>query len=74
MDHNHFAIDYGLASNVHGRGNVREAFGPIEPVAGEDILASRVGLNLNAIAVVFDFVNPLITLGRFSFQGWRAGV
>jgi hypothetical protein len=30
-------------------------------------------MNLDPVAVVFDFVNPLLALGRFGFQGGELG-
>jgi hypothetical protein len=38
MDHDHFPVDDGLAGNIERAGNNREALGPVQPVAGVDLL------------------------------------
>src|SRR4051794_2621678 len=41
--------------------------------AGEYFLATAVQMNLDPVAVVFDFANPLLALRRFGFQGGELG-
>ena len=52
----------------------REALGPVEPVASVDLLSTTVDVNLDTITVVFNFVNPLLSLRRFSLQGCKLGL
>jgi hypothetical protein len=53
-----------LTGNVEGAGNGCKAFGP----AGEDLLFTAIDMQLDAVAVVFDFVNPLVPFGVFGFR------
>ena len=64
MDDHHLAIDDGFPWYGERAGNFGKAFGPIQPVAGEYFLSPSVEMDLDAIAVVLDFVKPLVGLGR----------
>jgi hypothetical protein len=66
VNHDDLTIDDGLAANVQSGGDGREAFGPVQPVTGVDLLSTGVGVNLDAIAVIFNFVNPLLTPGSLA--------
>ena len=73
MDDHHFAIDDGFARNGERAGNLGEALGPVQPVAGEDLLPSAVEMDLDAVAVVLDFMKPLVALRAPWTSGWQAG-
>ena len=74
MDDHHLAIDDGFAGYGERAGNFGEALGPIQPVAGEDLLSSAVEMDLDAIAIVFDFMKPLVALGRPRLQRCKLGL
>ena len=74
MNDHDLPIDDGLARDRKGAGNLGEALGPVETVAGEDLLSTAVQMNLDPVAVVFDLVNPLLALGRFGFQSGKLGL
>jgi hypothetical protein len=74
MDDHHLAVDDGFAWNGERAGNLGKALGPIQTVAGEDLLPAAVKMNLNAIAVVLDFVKPLVALGRPGLQRRELGL
>ena len=48
------------------RGNYsrEKALGPVQPVAGEDLLRAPAEMHLNAVAVVLDLMEPKVALGR----------
>ena len=73
MDDHHLPIDDGFAWNGQRAGNLGEALGPVQPVAGEDLLPSPVEMDLDAIAVVLDLVKPLVALAALWSSGWQAG-
>jgi hypothetical protein len=73
MDDYDFPVDDCLTGNIQGAGNQGKSFGPIQPVAGVDLLLSSVHMNLDPVAVVFDFVNPLLSLGSLGLQGGKLG-
>ena len=52
----------------------REAVGPVMAVAGEQPDALAVALNDQAIAVMFDFVDPLGPVRNLCPAGWNAGL
>jgi hypothetical protein len=66
MDDHNLAIDNGLARDGECTSNLSEALGPIQPVAGEDLLPTPAEMHLNAVAVVLDLVEPQVALGRLS--------
>ena len=74
MNDNHLAIDDCLAGDVQGGSDRREPFGPVQTVAGLDLLATTVGINLNAVAVIFDFMEPLIAVRCLGFQCGELGL
>ena len=51
-----------------------EALGPVQPVAGEDLLPSAVEMDLDAVAVVLDFMKPLLALRRLGLQRGELGL
>jgi hypothetical protein len=57
-----------LAGDIQGAANEEKPFGPVQPVAGVDFLLPSAHMNLNPVAVVFDFVNPLSPLGVLDFK------
>lgn len=68
MNNHHFAVDDSLAGDVEGVGDGREAISPVEPVARVDLALAIVDVDLDTVAVEFDFVNPLVALGAFGFK------
>jgi hypothetical protein len=73
VDHDHLTIDDGFAWYGKRAGNLGEAFGPIQPVASVNFLPAAVEMNLNAISIEFDFMKPLLALGRFGLQCYELG-
>jgi hypothetical protein len=73
MDHHHFAVDDRFAWNSERAGNFRKALGPVQPVAGKDLFPASVEMDLNAVTVVLDLVDPLLALRRFGLQGGELG-
>jgi hypothetical protein len=59
---------------VERAGNLGKALGPIQPVAGEDLLSSVVEMDLDAIAIVLDFMKPLVARGRLGLQRCELGL
>jgi hypothetical protein len=59
MDDDDLAVDDRLPFDGEGAGNDREPVDPVMAVAGEGLTIVAVDVELDAIAVVFDFVNPL---------------
>ena len=74
MDNHHLAIDDGFARYGERAGNLGKALRPIQPVACEYLLSSAVEMDLDAIAVVLDFMKPLVALGRPGFQRHELGL
>jgi hypothetical protein len=68
MDDNDFPVDDSFACDVQRASNLGEALGPIQPGAGEDLLPTPVEMDLNAIAVVLDFMKPLVTVRCLRLQ------
>jgi hypothetical protein len=62
-----FAVEIGLArgKHRHGPGDLRIFDGPVEPVAGQEAHFAAVEPGMHAEAVIFDFMQPLITVRRF---------
>ena len=73
MDDHHLPVDDGLAWYGQRAGNLREALGPVQPVAGEDLLSTLIEMDLHAVAVVLDLMKPLVVLGRSRLQGGKLG-
>jgi hypothetical protein len=65
VDHHHFTVDDRLTGDIEGPGNQGGAFRPLQTIAGIDLLLSSVQMDLDAVAVVFDFMQPLSAHGRF---------
>ena len=74
MDHHHLAVDDGFAWYGERAGNLGKALGPIQPVAGEYLLSSAVQVDLDSIAVVLDFMKPLLTLRNHGLQRCELGL
>jgi hypothetical protein len=68
MDDDHFAIDDGLTRNIERASNNREPFGPVQSVAGIDLLPPAIYVNLHAVAVVLDLMEPLSPWGALVFR------
>jgi hypothetical protein len=47
MDDHNLTVDDGLPRYSEGTGNLGEAFGPVEPAAGEDLLTTAGQMNLD---------------------------
>ena len=73
MHYHNFPIDDGFAWNGQRAGNLREALGPVQAVAGEHFLSSPVEMDLNAVAVVLDFMKPQVALRRLGLQRGKLG-
>jgi hypothetical protein len=52
----------------------RELFGPVQSVAGVDLLPPAAHVNLHAVAVVLDLMEALVALRRFGLQGGELGL
>ena len=72
-DH-HLTVDDGFAWYGERAGYLGKALGPIQPVAGEHLLSSTVEMDLYAIAVVLDFMKPLVAFGRPGLQRCKLGL
>src|SRR5205823_5863161 len=61
-----FAVKIGLAraERRHGLGDRRVFMRPVEPGAGEELNGAAVEARMHAVAVEFDFVQPLVALRR----------
>lgn len=68
MDDHHLTIDNRLAGNIQGAGDDRESLGPVQPVAGVDLLLPLGDVDLDPVAVVLDLMEPLIALGSLRPQ------
>jgi hypothetical protein len=64
MNDYYFTVDNGFACDVQRASNLGEALGPVQPVAGEDLLPTPVEMDLNTVAIVLDLMKPLIALRR----------
>ena len=68
MDNDHLPINDGLAGDIEGAGYGGKTLGPVEAVPRKHAFFSGVDMELDAVAVVFDFVNPLCPLGALLFR------
>ena len=68
------AVDDGFPWYGECASNLGKALGPIQPVAGEHLLSSTVEMDLYAIAVVLDFMKPLVAFGRPGLQRCKLGL
>ena len=61
-----FAVEIGLArvEFPHGLGDRRIFVGPVEPGAGDELHRAAVEPRMHAVAVVFDFVQPVRSVRR----------
>jgi hypothetical protein len=61
-----FAVEIGLARGERRDGcrDLRIFGGPVEPVASEEPHLAAVEPRMHAEAVIFDFVQPLVAVGR----------
>src|SRR4051812_49925017 len=73
MDDDHLPVHDGLTRNVEGASNDREPVDPVMAVAGEGLPVVAIDVQLDAVAVVFDFVNPLSPRRSFHLQGRKLG-
>jgi hypothetical protein len=74
MDDDHLPINDGLAGYIEGAGNGGKTLGPIEAVPRKHAFFAGVDMQLDAVAVIFDFVNPLLALGSLALQGRKLGL
>ena len=73
IDDHDLPVDDGLTRNIEGAGNGREPLGPVQTVAGKDLLLTAVDVDLDAVAVELDLVKPLLTLRSFGLQRCKLG-
>ena len=66
MGDDHFPVDDGFSGDIKCAGNHREPLGPVQSVAGEDLLPTAVDVDLDAVAVKLDLMKPLLALRRSS--------
>ena len=61
-----FAVEIGLAraERRHGRGDRRIFVGPVEPGAGQQLARAAVEPRMHAVAVEFDFMQPVVAFRR----------
>ena len=74
MDDDRFTIKDRLALLCEGAGDVGESFRPGMAVAGEKFGIAPIDMGLEPIAVVFDFVNPLLTRRSLALKGGKLGL
>ena len=58
VNDDHFPVDDCLTGNVQSAGDRGKPLHPIQAVASVGLLAASVRMKLNAVAVIFDFVQP----------------
>jgi hypothetical protein len=51
-----------------------EPFGPVQPVTGADLPLCKVQVDLNAVAVELDFIEPLVANGTPWLSGLPVGI
>jgi hypothetical protein len=73
MDDNYLAVDNGVARDGERTGNLGKALGPVQPIAGEDLLPAPAEMHLNTVAIVLDFMEPPLAAGRIRLQGGKLG-
>src|SRR3954451_21075701 len=73
VDDDHLPVHDGLTRDVEGPGNARKPVDPVVAVPGEGLTVVAVDVELDAVAVVFDFVNPLSPRRRFHLQVRKLG-
>ena len=67
--------DCRLAAEFRGGANERWiTVGPIKSITGEDARLPALNQHLAAIAIVFDFVNPMLALRRLIDRGSELGL
>lgn len=60
MNNHHLPVSNGLSREIEGAGNRGKTLGPVQPVASEDLLLCSVDVDLDAVAVIFNFMKPLL--------------
>jgi hypothetical protein len=73
VDDHYLTVDDCFALNSQRTGNLGEPLGPIQPRAGKDLLPTPVEMDLNAVAVVLDFMKPLAARRGLGLQGGKLG-
>jgi hypothetical protein len=68
MDNDHLPIDDRFTGYGESADNLGKAFGPIQPVAGVNFRPATVEVHLKPIAVVLDFVKPLLAIRRSTLR------
>src|SRR4051794_39287443 len=74
MDDHDLAIDNDFARDGERACDLRKALGPVQPVAGVDLLSAAVEMDLNAIAVELDLVKPQVAFRRRRPQRCKLGL
>jgi hypothetical protein len=54
-----------------GRRQSGKPLGPVQSVTGVNLLPAGVDVDLDAVAVEFNFVEPLVSLGHLRLQGGK---
>jgi hypothetical protein len=67
------SVDDSFSGDIERAGNHREALDPVQPVTGEDFLAAPADMDLDAIAVEFDFMKSLPAFRRLGLQRCKLG-
>lgn len=73
MNYDHLTVDDRLPGDIQGAGYGREPLDPGMPVPRKRPLLSGIGVELDAVAIVFDFVKP-VPFGSFGLQGGELGL
>jgi hypothetical protein len=73
MDDDHLPVDDRLTRDVEGAGNDRETIDQLWPLRVKGLPVVVVDVELDAVTVVFDFVNHCAPEGAFTFRvaSWR---
>lgn len=74
MNDHYLPVDDSLSGNAEGAGDLGKPFGPVEPVAGVDFPLSLVQVDLDPIAIEFDFVKPPVPSRSLGLQGGQLGL
>lgn len=75
LDHDYFAVEnHAFDGNRECVCDQREAFGPVQAIAGVDRDPALVEMDLDPVAVVFDFMKSLVAFGRLGFQRRELGL
>jgi hypothetical protein len=73
VDDDYFPVHDNLTWDVESACNDREPVDPVVAITGKSLAVVAVDMKLDAVAVVFDFVNPLSPRRRFHLRGRKLG-